>query len=92
MPRRFGEAKEVPGEAGDPGMEGGCNFAARGGGRVDDEVYGYIGGAFNGDFNAGIVFRGDPTFFVLTWDSYVFSFDSILVGLKLTCFAGTRVV
>ena len=73
-------------------MEGGCNFAARGGGRVDEDDYGYKGGAFSGDFNAGIVFLGDATFFVLTWDSYVFSFDSILVGLKLTCFAGTKEV
>ena len=62
-------------------MEGACNFAARGAGRADDDVYGYIGGAFCGDFNAGIVFLGDATFFVLTCDSYVFSFESILVGL-----------
>ena len=43
VPRRFGEAIEVPGEAGDPAIEDNGNLAAKGEGRCVDDVYGYLG-------------------------------------------------
>ena len=64
--RLFGEAKDVaPGEAGDPGIEGGCSFDYKGGGRlIVDDVYCYTAGALGGDFYNDF-FPGDATFLVV---------------------------